>query len=548
MAKQKAIVSFPENALLYPNGYVYVNVSSAYDPSVKYTRSQRKCIGKNIDGKTMYANDIYTSLFLREDLPDAPERSDVLSMGALVMMKWAVSSSGLDTALLSVFRDDEASLILDLAAYAMTEHTDAFQHYPSYGYHHALFSENVVSDSTISRFFRETIRPSATQQFLDEWSDQNRGSGKDKAYLCYDSTNVNNVAQGVTLSEKGHAKDDPSKPQINLEYVVRQEDGLPLIYKNYPGSIVDIVACSDMVELIQSLGYKDVIAICDRGYISKDNIQAFDEAGIGFLMLLKSCDATKKLIETYGKKIRLRSDMYMEEHDLYGMTVRHRLFGNTGPCRFLHITWSQEIADKERRNVMKSVSAIEHMLERMMKRGIQLSKQKAKEYGKYFDIRIAPRTRKILSYERNGKAIDAAIAQEGFHVLVSSDEMTCSEAVEAYAKRDCVEKCFRSLKSHTGMEALRGHSNASVDGRFFILFVASIMRAVLFHTTRTLRASDRKHYTISAIVKELNKIEAVIDYKTHRYSRRYKLTARQKKILACAHLSETDVDQLAEVI
>ena len=546
MAKQKMIVDIPQAGIPYPNGYIYYNIESEYDPSVKYTRNKRKCIGKNIDGKKMYANDIYTTLFARDSLPDPPSRADALSIGIPLAIKKASADSGLDSALLAVFDPEDATLILDLATYALTEESDAFQHYPAYGFDNALLSGDVVSDSTISRFLRETIKPSATQQFLDEWSEQNAGDGR--AFICYDSTNITCVADGVTLAEMGHAKDDPSKPQVNLEYVVRQEDGLPLLYANYPGSIVDVTQCSDMIETIQSLGYQDIIVVCDRGYISQDNLAMFDEAGIGFLMLLKSCDATRALINKYGKKVRLRSDAYIEEHDLYGITVKHRLFGNHGPTRFIHIIWSQDLADKGRRSIMKEVSAIEKSLAKMVKGGTHLSKQKEKEYGKYFDIEIFPRTHKIKSYERNGQRIDAAIELEGFHILVSSDEMTCSEAIDAYSKRDCVEKSFRSLKSNTGMDALRGHSNASIDGRCFILFVASILRSVLFYSTRKLRVNDRKNYTISAIVKELNKIEAVIDYKTGRYSRRYKLTARQKSILSAVGLSEHDVDGFAETI
>ncbi len=66
----------------------------------------------------------------------------------------------------------------------------------------------------------------------------------------------------------------------------------------------------------------------------------------------------------------------MEEHDLYGITVRHRLFGNFGPCRYLHIVWNQEIADKERRSIMKTVSGIESSLAKMAKKGTHLSVQK----------------------------------------------------------------------------------------------------------------------------------------------------------------------------
>ncbi len=546
MANQNKVVDVPEGSLFYGNEYVYFNIESSYDPDVKYTRTKRLCIGKNIDRKTMYANKNYFALFGGAPLPDSPEKSDSVAVGMPLLLKKAACDIGLDASLLAVFDPDESGLILDLAAYALTEETDAFQHYPAYGFHNALLSESVVSDSTISRFLRERIRPSAAQRFLDEWAERNAGAGR--AYLCYDSTNINCVADGVGLAEMGHAKDDPGKPQVNLEYVVRQEDGLPLIYKNYPGSIVDVTQCSDMVETIRSLGYRDIVVICDRGYVSKDNLADFEDAGIGFLLLLKAGDATRNLIAKHGRQIRLRSDAYMEEHDLYGRTVRHRLFGNSGPCRYLHIVWSQEIAEKERRSIMKTVSETEKSLAKMAQKGILLSAQKEKAFGKYFDIEISPGTREIKSYKRDSKAIDAAIELEGFHILASSDEMTCGEAVEAYSKRDCVEKTFRALKTSTGMDALRGHSNANVDGRFFILFIASILRAAVFHSSRNLRYKDRKNYTVSAIVKELNKIEAAIDYKTGQYSRRYKLTAKQKAMLSCFALSETDVDEFAKCI
>lgn len=45
-----------------------------------------------------------------------------------------------------------------------------------------------------------------------------------------------------------------------------------------------------------------------------------------------------------------------------------------------------------------------------------------------------------------------------------------------------------------------------------------------------------------------NKIKPVIDYKTGRYCRRYKLTAKQKAILSCFALSENDVDEFAKYI
>ena len=539
----KKVVEIPKGSFIYGNGYVYVNIESAYDPKAKFTRTKRLCIGKNIDGKTMYASDNYGRLY-GESLPEPKERADALAVGGALACAKAAEDSGLMDTLRDAFGEDGAKFILDLANFALTERTDAFQHFSAYGYHNARLSTVPASDSTIGRFLKESVTPSSTRRFLDGWRERNDDNCS--VYICYDSTNVNCVASGVTLAEMGHAKDDPTKPQVNLEFVIRQKDGLPLVYRQYPGSIVDVVECSDMVELLRELGYTDIVAVCDRGYISGDNIHAFAEAGVGFLLLLRDCKLTEGLVERCGKKVRLRSDAYIPGHDLYGITVKHRLFGTGGPTCHFHIVWSQDLAEKGRKNVMAEVSAMEETLARMLRKGTPVTASRHREFSRFFEIRLHPRTRKIAEFVRNATAIDDAVDSTGFMVLASSNEITCAEAVEAYSKRDCVEKSFRALKSDTGMSALRGHTNAALEGRFFIFFVASILRSVLFERTRGLRKDDRKSFTFSAMVRELNKVEAVVDYKTGRYSRRYKLTAKQKSVLSCLGLDESHVDQFAK--
>ena len=56
--------------------------------------------------------------------------------------------------------------------------------------------------------------------------------------------------------------------------------------------------------------------------------------------------------------------------------------------------------------------------------------------------------------------------------------------------------------------------------------------------------SDEKNLTAFADF-AFNKVEAVADCRTGRYSRRYRLTARQKSILECLDLAEKDVDEFA---
>ena len=107
MAQQKMVVDVPEGSLFYGNGYVYFNIESTYDPNVKYTRSKRLCIGKNIDKNTMYANKNYIALFAKDSLPESPERSDSLAIGVPLLLKKTACDIGLDSSLLAVFEQDE---------------------------------------------------------------------------------------------------------------------------------------------------------------------------------------------------------------------------------------------------------------------------------------------------------------------------------------------------------------------------------------------------------------------------------------------------------
>ena len=79
------VFAIPKGAVVTKNGYVYVNISNYYIPAKDgkkgYTSHEKKCVGVNIDGKTMYANDAYFVIYRKEDLPPPPEKSDRIRVG-----------------------------------------------------------------------------------------------------------------------------------------------------------------------------------------------------------------------------------------------------------------------------------------------------------------------------------------------------------------------------------------------------------------------------------------------------------------------------------
>lgn len=99
---------------------------------------------------------------------------------------------------------------------------------------------------------------------------------------------MNTKAQGIEMTEYGHAKEDSDVPQVNISYEVNHRDATPLFYEMYPESIVDNTQCSHMVDRAKEYGYKKVGIILDRGDFSMGNIRYFDEKNYDFLMMVKN--------------------------------------------------------------------------------------------------------------------------------------------------------------------------------------------------------------------------------------------------------------------
>ena len=550
MIDKECVVEIPKGARIYKRLYVYINTDSKYDPQLKYTKSKRKCIGKLIDDKTMHPNDFYKQQLTQaaqDVLPEAPSQSDSLSVGLTAVLNKIARNIGLKRSLRSIFEPKIADFILDLAMYNIATESGAFQHYAAFAFSNALFSKKVLSDSTISRFFQKKVYSNEIYCFLKEWFKQNDGKSDETTYLCYDSTNINSMAKDIDVAQKGYAKDDPSKPQVNLEYIVRQRDGLPLFYKSYPGSIVDVTECKDMIKNITALGYHNAIVICDRGYAFNVIMQTFDEARIDFLMMLRAEENTKDVIKIYGPSIKLCSERYIESHNVYGDTFELNIDG-TSKTRYVHIVWDQEKAYHRHEEIMQKVRNAYESLTSIQAGNKAISNTEYNKLSKYYDITVEPETRKILSFEIKSKEIDEKVELSGYYVMVSSIKLTCEQAVEAYSKRDCVEKTFRALKSNLGLEALRNHSDDAIDGKLFVLFIASILRSSLFNSTKTLRLKDRKNFTIPAIIKELNKIIVIRNSIVDKYVRKYELTAKQKNILSQFSINEKKMDEFIRTL
>lgn len=493
---------------------------------------------------------------------------DHVSLGVQTAFNVLARDSGLIDDLSAAFGDEEAFMVLDLAQYLLCAKNAVFQHFTHWAKTHALFTSYIPSDSKISSFI-SGISQSEINLFKKLWARRSIDDGK--VILSYDSTNVGSQAEGVALVEKGHAKDDPSLDQINTEYVIRHKNGTPVTYSEYPGSINDIKEAKKMINFLgdivsdvnkereeRNLAHLDIDIICDRGYISESNVKEMDNAGIGFLLMLRrNMGITENILAENIDKVR-RPENYVPKHEIYAYTLAGKLYPKDKKERYFHIILDTHLEIAHKRCLYAEIEKLEKELEKMVKRKHEMTLDELKRFKRYFtlDLKVSGTISvkkkgkeqgskdidifTITSFCRDNDSIFLYDRMCGHYILVTSKKITAVQAYEEYKKRDCVEKIFSTLKTRLGMDKYGVHSDNAVRGKTLVWFVASIMYSLINIKTEPLRAKNKKSFTTPCVIDYLEEYEADLDLETFCYSMRYSATRKQELVFGSLGINSND--------
>ena len=340
---------------------------------------------------------------------------------------------------------------------------------------------------------------------------------------------------------------------------------MPVAYMQYPGSIVDIAEAEKMIEYLGQFN-KDVkiVVVCDRGYLGEDNVKKFRSQGLEFLLLLKSnLSIAKEILREHAHEVRDTYSAYIPEMDKFGKTFRVRLFPSSETESYVHLIFDKHLEDSHRNDLFNKIRLQKAELDRAIERKTKFTQDNLKKYS-LFSLKtelsetiIAPKKGPgknkveqnayiIKSYEEDDERIKEELSYCGFYMLVSSEKLTVKEAIEAYSNRDCVEKVFQCLKSFLGMDKYGVQSEAAMNGKSFLWFLASILRSSISHKLTALRstANDRKSYTTPAALDTLQAIQADKNLSTGKYERRYSLTKKQKETCKALGVEESEIDEI----
>lgn len=194
-----------------------------------------------------------------------------------------------------------------------------------------------------------------------------------------------------------------------------------------------------------------------------------------------------------------------------GTTVKAHIFKNDERERFVHIYYSDYRKARERSKLETKIQQHREFLNSLIGSGVAVEKTYTEFFEPiYYHERKKDQRLQLIREQKD--EISQAIKLCGYFAIITSSEMTASEALDLYKSRDCSEKLFRGDKSYLGERAMRVYQDKPLYVKIFIEFVALIIRNKIYTCLKDrMKATGEKanYMTVPAAIKELSKIEMV---------------------------------------
>lgn len=301
-----------------------------------------------------------------------------------------------------------------------------------------------------------------------------------------------------------------------------------------------------MVDKVNEYGYKNVGFILDRGYFSKENIRYMEKHNHAFIIMVKGQkELVSSLVMEHRDTFETSREHSIRSYRVYGKTVTAKLYEDDTADRYFHIYFnpSKQAAEREQ---------LEQLLDKCK---LHMDKQKgevlsfSRTYDHYFKLTYDKKG-KLVSYTEREDVIQRELRLCGYFCLITSEQMTASQALIHYKGRDISEKLFCTDKSFIGSKSMRACSNEALSGKLFIEFIALIVRNRIYNLLKEtmLRLESNPNYmTVPAAIRELEKIE-MIRRNNGRYRLDHAVSKRQKIILSSFGMDADSIRSIATEI
>lgn len=254
------------------------------------------------------------------------------------------------------------------------------------------------------------------------------------------------------LAKLGKSRDHrPDHPQLILGLVMRR-DGLPVACEVWPGNTADVSRLTVIAEILrQRFEIERVVLVCDRGMVSKKNLEELDKAGFQYIVGMKM----RRLLEV-REEVLARAGRYRVVRE--GLQVKEV---HVGERRYV-VCFNPEEAAKDRQDREKILAGIE---KKLAKGGVK-SLIPNRGYRRYLKVSGG-------SFEVARAKVREEQRYDGKYVLRTTTQLPAQEVALAYKNLLWIERLFRELKTLLETRPIYHHLvKDNVKGHIFGCFLA----------------------------------------------------------------------------
>lgn len=378
---------------------------------------------------------------------------------------------------------------------------------PSYLYqywqeeHHLPKGRSLDSKNISALYHKIGENQQAMLDFQRDWI-QNIASND---AVFFDITSFSSYSKNIPSVERGYNRDGENLAQINMGAAFSNSKSLPLFYKIYPGSIVDVSTLQNTAQYMKGFGVDDYMFVLDRGFYSGSNITELHNKNIGFLIPMPfSLNASKELIKQHKRELKKPQNIF-----LYGKEILFYLKTNTtiNSNKYeAHIFFNEQVELEQRHKLLHELKIIEKQLSNKTFETVKPATDFREENIKLSFQKFFKWNKTTKQIDINHTELNRNIAKFGYFTLLTNQKnLSPEEVLTKYRDKDKVEKAFNIVKNEMDGSRLRVHSEENMDAKLFIRFLALIVHSEII---RVMRKTDMfKKYSVKELLLELKKIK-----------------------------------------
>ena len=462
----------------------YYEMTPYYDKETKNTKYHSKYLGKSRDGEIKKVRNIFPRSSYR--------------YGEFLPLIHIIDKFHLRDILMERLSGEDASAVLAMAMnkvlrpMALTNISGWYE--SSYL---SMSTDLDLSSQNLSRLL-DRIGNSDLQNHVEG---KLFGQIDGESALLYDITSIASYSN-LPMSEYGHAKDHPGEKQVNLSLVTEKENGIPVMFDLYPGSIVDVSTLKNTLTRIRAFGMEKVSLILDRGFFSLDNLNIMK--GMDFIMAASlSRKEIKSAFSALGKKIENANNVIVHgNRTIFAMNSKIRIEGMDIDAYFYYDT---EREGEEKANFHRKLKEIRDKIESLsVRKGVSRTIYAiGGDYMKYIQYHMG----ETITTTTRKNAISHLTGRFGKFMIVYHGKYTAMECLSTYRERDAIEKAFESLKTDMEIFPLRVRNESTLKGLVLVFFISLIIRSSL--VKRMNDSGLSKKYSVEKMLLELEKLSMV---------------------------------------